>query len=195
MISNPGKLDRRITIQRLKTSTNAVGVAIPITAIALGYPTILTAANHGRSISEMVALAGFAGAHAADLNGQNAAIKYKTTNTFAFEIDTTGRTITVGTATATPIEWTTQNAYGEPIVEWEDVATVWAGKRDMKGMERFAAQQVMAQVDTKFVIRYRSDVTPINRLVFEGRNYDIVSVLELGRRESLEILAVARAET
>jgi SPP1 family predicted phage head-tail adaptor len=89
----------------------------------------------------------------------------------------------------------TQNTYGEQVISWVKVADLWAQKRDMKGMERFAAQQVMAQVDTKFVIRYRSDVTPINRLVFEGRNYDIASVLELGRRESLEILAVARAET
>lgn len=88
-----------------------------------------------------------------------------------------------------------QNAFGEPIITWTDVDAIWAEKRDMRGMERFAAQQVMAEVDAKFVIRYRSDVTPLNRIVFDGRNYDIASVLELGRREALEILAVARADT
>lgn len=191
---NPAKMDRLITLRRLKTSTEAAGTPIAITAVATGYPTIFTATGHNRKEAEVVALAGFTGTHATDLNGSNFAVAYVTTNTFAIRENTTGRTITVGTATATPLEWSAQNEYGETVNEWEDYATVWCQKKDVKGLEKWVAQQVKAELDTTFAIHYRDDVSPVNRIVFEGREYDILQVLEIGRRESLDIVAKARAE-
>jgi len=84
------------------------GGAKTITAMALGNPTILTAAAHGLSNGDVVTLANFAGDDAADINSQVCVVKNVTTNTFAVDVDTTGKTITDNTdaATATPVAWT-----------------------------------------------------------------------------------------
>lgn len=83
---------------------------------------------------------------------------------------------------------------GQPIETWADVATVWTEKTDLRGREFFAAQANNAEIETRFRIRWRTGVTPENRIVFEGRDYEILSVAEIGRREGLEIMAKARAE-
>ena len=85
--------------------SGTTGAAKTITGIALGFPTILTIAAHGFSNGDVVTLAGLTGADAALLNGQTAVVKNKTTNTFAVEIDSTGKTITAA-GTATPVTWT-----------------------------------------------------------------------------------------
>lgn len=85
-----------------------------------------------------------------------------------------------------------QDAYGEPVESWGALATVWAQVQPLRGEERFEAQQVGAERTVRFRIRYRSDVTEQMRVVYDGDVYDITAVLELGRREGLEILAVAQ---
>jgi hypothetical protein len=87
--------------------SGAGGGAKTITAIALGFPTILTSVAHGLDNGDVVTLAAFAGADAADLNGQSVVIKNVTADTFAFDIDTTGKDVTdnTDTATATPLSW------------------------------------------------------------------------------------------
>lgn len=78
--------------------------AVDITAIQLGYPTILTAVDHGMPAGATVALDGFEGDDAELLNDLTAAALYLTDNTFAVDVDTTGADITVGDPepTATP---------------------------------------------------------------------------------------------
>ena len=88
---------------------NGTGTAKTISAVAVGFPTIVTSSAHGFANGDIVSLALFGGANAAALNGQTAVVKNKTTNTFALEIDTTGLTITAGSATATPVAWTQVN--------------------------------------------------------------------------------------
>jgi hypothetical protein len=83
------------------------GGAKTITGVAVGFPTILTATAHGFNNGDYVTFsAAFAGADAATLNSQSAVVKNVTANTFAVNIDTTGKTITAGTATATPTTFT-----------------------------------------------------------------------------------------
>jgi SPP1 family predicted phage head-tail adaptor len=80
---------------------------------------------------------------------------------------------------------------------WAELATVWASKRDVSDAERFASGEVAAQITTRFRIRWSSVVAgidPRDRLICEGRTYDIVAVKEIGRREGLEITAAARAD-
>jgi SPP1 family predicted phage head-tail adaptor len=88
----------------------------------------------------------------------------------------------------------TQDAYGEPIETWTTLAEVWAQYLPGGGNERFAAQQVFAETEARFLIYWRNDVTPVNRLQFDGKGYDILAVQEIGRREGLELRAKARAE-
>ena len=85
----------------------AAGGAQTITAVTVGFPTILTIAAHGRANGDVLTLAALTGADAALLNGQSVVISNKTANTFAVNIDTTGKTITPGVGTATPVTFTT----------------------------------------------------------------------------------------
>ena len=85
----------------------------------------------------------------------------------------------------------TRNNQGEEVVSYTDLATVWGQKIDLIGREYFAAQQVNAEVTTRFRIRWRSDVGVLHRLVCGGVEYDILQASEIGRREVLELLTKA----
>lgn len=82
------------------------GGAKTVASIAVGFPSILTSTAHGFSNGDVVALAVFTGADAALLNGLSFVVKNKTANTFAIDVDTTGKTITMSAATATPNTYT-----------------------------------------------------------------------------------------
>lgn len=84
---------------------STAGSGKTISAVAVGFPTVLTSAAHGLSNGDVVTLAGLTGADAALLNGQTAVVKYKSANTIAVDIDTTGKTITAS-GTFTPLGWT-----------------------------------------------------------------------------------------
>lgn len=101
------------------------------------------------------------------------------------------RRITIQRAT------TVRNDYNEPIETWEDLVTVSARRRDASAGERYSAQEVGAEITTRFTIRYSSEVAnvdPTYRIVFDGRTYNVTSVRDLGRNRWREIDAVARAE-
>lgn len=90
---------------------------------------------------------------------------------------------------------TAPNDYGEEVATWSDIATVWAERLELRGDERWNAQQVVAKIACKYRIRYRTDVDAIDILVdSDGREYDIQAVLEIGRREGLELICSARGE-
>jgi SPP1 family predicted phage head-tail adaptor len=87
--------------------------------------------------------------------------------------------------------------FNDPILGEPLNLTVWASKEDIKDGERYAAQEVGAEVTTRFRIRWSDAVKnfdPRGRVLFDGRTYSISAVKELGRREGLEITAAARAE-
>ena len=86
------------------------------------------------------------------------------------------------------------DASGQSVVRWLPLATVWARVEPLGGREAFGQQQWVATGDVRFTIRWRDDVTPLHRVVHEGRAYDVVSVAEDGRREALLVVARARAE-
>lgn len=93
--------------------------------------------------------------------------------------------------------YTTDPGSGEQVKTWSTLATVWAAKRDVSDSERVASAEVSAEISTRFQIRWDgswSDLNPKDRVVYDGRTYDIVGVKELGRREGLEISANARAD-
>lgn len=87
----------------LQVSSTA-GSPKTITGIALGNPTIITAAAHGFANGDVVSLAAIGGTTA--LNGVTAVVTNKTTNTFALNVDTTGGVAYTSGGTATPATWT-----------------------------------------------------------------------------------------
>lgn len=80
------------------------------------------------------------------------------------------------------------DAVGGPATTWDDVVTVWAGKRPLSGARLFAAEMKNAIDLVVFRIRHRTDVTPFWRLVHGDDVYEIVPPTEeLGRRHFLDL--------
>jgi len=90
---------------------------------------------------------------------------------------------------------TEKDEYGEEIETWDTHAKVWAMRRDLRGNEFYAAQQLNAEINTVFKTRYVSGIAPdSHRIVYDGLTYNILAVVELGRREALELMVKARVE-
>lgn len=83
---------------------------------------------------------------------------------------------------------------GQVINRWALIATVWARMEPLGGTRNFGQQQFIAVGDVRFTIRWRDDVTTNERIVYGGREYEVVSVAEVGRRLFLMIVAKVRAE-
>lgn len=79
------------------------GAAKTITGVTLGNPTIITATAHGFNVGDVEVIAGVTGT--TTVNGQWSVI-YKTANTFAIALDTTGGTAYAAGGTATPVTYT-----------------------------------------------------------------------------------------
>jgi len=92
----------------------------------------------------------------------------------------------------------TYDEKNRPVEVWSDLAQAWAEKRDVSDGERFRAQQVEAQITSRFLLLWSpqlADVDAKDRIVVDGRSYDISGVKEIGRRDGIEITAAARADT
>lgn len=79
---------------------------------------------------------------------------------------------------------------------WADHGSPISGSRsDVSDSEKFAAATVQATIDARFVVRFTAftrAITPVDRLICEGRDYNIIGVKEVGeRRRFLEISARA----
>lgn len=85
----------------------------------------------------------------------------------------------------------TQDAYGQSVVTWVLVASVWANVKQIRGREFFAAAQINQETTVKFTIRYLDNITTLNRLEYNGKAYDITGVIALeGRKVWLELMAL-----
>jgi head-tail adaptor len=98
---------------------------------------------------------------------------------------------------------TSYSPTGEPAESWTTLTTRWSSVNPVLGDERNASQQWIAREQTKFVIRWTLDMdnlSPLDRIVYPATDasnspatprsvFNIISVHEQGRRESLAILA------
>lgn len=77
-----------------------------------------------------------------------------------------------------PVETQDQND-GSVIVQWEDIATVWASIEPLSAKEFIAAQSETSQITTRITVRYRSDITAKMRLYHASKDmyYNIEGVL------------------
>jgi SPP1 family predicted phage head-tail adaptor len=76
-----------------------------------------------------------------------------------------------------------QNTYGEEVITWTDVDTVWAAVEPLSGREFLEGKQITAEVSTRIRIRYRSGITPEMQVVFGSITYDIHSIIHIEERE------------
>jgi len=89
------------------------------------------------------------------------------------------------------------NTYGERVKTFTPLDSpdfeTWALVEYMMGKETINEGQEVATQRVAFTIRYCTDVadiTPADRVVYDGKNYDIQSVEEQGRNTSLKLVTV-----
>jgi len=72
-------------------------------------------------------------------------------------------------------------------------ATVYAKRADLRGTKRLIAQQITAQQQTEYTIRFRTDVLESDQLADSdaGLTFEILQIAQLGRREGLCLLCRA----
>lgn len=90
------------------------------------------------------------------------------------------------------------NGFNEAVESWADLIRVWAGKEDLNGSEGVRAQEITAQCNTRFIVRWSrtiATIDPRDRVSYKGREFNIVSVRDIGERRWRQIDAVARAES
>lgn len=80
------------------------------------------------------------------------------------------------------------------------LATVWAKKIELGGEERFRAMQLSTKYDTRWLIKYRSDmdpetvdVTKLRQIVQGSRTHDIVSATMPVRHREIELVTMSQA--
>jgi SPP1 family predicted phage head-tail adaptor len=86
-----------------------------------------------------------------------------------------------------------QDEYGEPIMVWMDLATVFAEVRQQGGREYLAAASTVAEKRVVFSIRWYPDLTVLDRVSYDGVLHNIAEVREIGRRDGVELHTVAAA--
>lgn len=77
----------------------------------------------------------------------------------------------------------TTGPYGDLVIAWQPVATVWAKAMHQRGDESFIAAQTNATRTVKFKMRYRDGINPTMRITWRRAQYDIHDVDESLRRD------------
>lgn len=80
------------------------------------------------------------------------------------------------------------NDLGEPILTYSTFATRKIALLPMSGLEQIDAMAQQGTVMHRIRMRYTAGLKPKMRLTCEGRTFEIVSVMERGRREEHELL-------
>ena len=82
-------------------------------------------------------------------------------------------------------------SFGGEIVTWVDLDEVWASFRPRTATERFENESniELASNTAAFRVRYRSDVDETMRIVHDGHEWDIEGIVEVGRRDKLDLIA------
>jgi len=71
------------------------------------------------------------------------------------------------------------DAFGELTKTYHELATVWAKITPLTGKERVEALKVQAETTHSILIRYRSDVEPNMRILYDGRYMEITAAINL----------------
>jgi SPP1 family predicted phage head-tail adaptor len=69
----------------------------------------------------------------------------------------------------------TRDALGGEVITWVDEGDDWAEVAPLRGREYFVAQQIDAEAEIRFRVRYRPDVDETWRLEWRSVQYDIVA--------------------
>lgn len=80
---------------------------------------------------------------------------------------------------------------GGQVEAWQNIAdtpTVWARIEPVNGLERFFAEKLEENVSHKITIRYRNDILPQYRILFDGRVFEVKTSRALLERKDFTII-------
>lgn len=80
------------------------------------------------------------------------------------------------------------NSVGEPILTWSTFAQRWIAVLPLSGSEQIQAMANEASVTHRIRMRYTEGLKPKMRIVSDGRTFEIMSVVEVGRREGHDLM-------
>lgn len=109
-------------------------------------------------------------------------------------VTATGELITTATGVQI-ITGDNQDDLGQEVEAWGLWKYAWARKIEAKGSETLANQRESGQQPVVFRVRYRSDILTSDRIVCDGRAYDIESQVEIGRRAMLDLFCTVHLTT
>lgn len=72
----------------------------------------------------------------------------------------------------------TQDELGQPVNEWLTLGTVWAAVEPQAGREFVAAGALQSELTTKIRIRHRPGINSGDRVIHDGRTYNVTSVVD-----------------
>ena len=70
------------------------------------------------------------------------------------------------------------DTFGQQLVTWSNLLTSWAEIQPTSGREMVSAEAQQFEISHQITIRYRSTITPAMRVLYEGRVFEIMSVLD-----------------
>lgn len=92
-----------------------------------------------------------------------------------------------------------RDAHGDDVDGFSPGPVVWASVRPGGGRERLSTAQTAAEAPSVFRFRWQAvlaDLSPSDRIEYpagSGRMFDIASVVEIGRRDGLEVAGTTKA--
>lgn len=86
-----------------------------------------------------------------------------------------------------------QDDFGEEVKTWQTFATRPARIEPLRGSESWNAQQVHAEVTHRVTLRWLDGLSPTMRVVHDGRNLDIESIINPDERgDIVELMCIER---
>lgn len=86
------------------------------------------------------------------------------------------------------VKTSSRDSYGAEILTYSVLATVWAEVVPISGREYFAAAQFVPEATLKIRMRFREDFDETALISYDGVDYNILYIAEIGRADGLEVL-------
>lgn len=77
----------------------------------------------------------------------------------------------------------TKNTFGEEVITWVALATVWAAVEPLSGRELLEGQSLDVEITTRIRLRYRAGIVPEMLVVHDTHSYNIRSVINSFERK------------
>jgi len=88
----------------------------------------------------------------------------------------------------------TEDGQGGFTETWTNGESVWASIETLKAYQRFQAMQMQTPMTHKLVVRYRRDLSTLNRLLFGDRVFTVKEVINVDMKNRfLELKVEERA--